>query len=177
MVRPLTLPADCPSTTTCAVELTLLTGAKAAFIAYYLPQPTEEHAQVCKALAYLPQVLPHQIIVMGGDLQVDWEGTSPKTPHITSLPFTRWKGPTTPAFQPRQQPNQASRIDHLTLWDPKNITHQIGVTQTIHSAFLDHHGVMGRISIPILTAAAIAPPNPQPPRVPMFQYSIPEHTL
>jgi hypothetical protein len=36
---------------------------------------------------------------------------------------------------------------------------------------------MGRISIPILTAAAIAPPNPQPPRVPMFQYPIPEHTI
>ena len=66
---------------------------------------------------------------------------------------------------------------HLTLWDPTQITHQIGVTQTIHSAFLDHHGVLGKITIPILTTAAIAPSNPQPPRIPMFQYPIPEHTL
>ena len=81
-----------------------------------------------------------------------------KTPHhIPSL--LRWKGPKTSTFQPRQQPNQASCIDHLTLWDPKHISHQIGITQTIHSPFLDHHSVMGRISIPILTAAAIAPPR------------------
>jgi hypothetical protein len=71
------------------VELTLLTGAKAAFIACYLPQLLEEHAQVCKALANLPQVLPHQILILGGDLQGEWEGTSPKTPHVTSLPFKR----------------------------------------------------------------------------------------
>jgi hypothetical protein len=71
MVRPLNLPADCPSATTCAVELTLLTGAKAAFIASYLPQPIEEHAQVCKALANLPQTLPHQFLILGGDLHGD----------------------------------------------------------------------------------------------------------
>ena len=129
MIRPLTLPEDCPRATTCAVKLTLLSGTKAAFIACYLPQPLEEHAQVCKALANLPQVLPHQILILGGDLQGDWEGPSPKTPHITSLPFERWKGPTTPTFQPHQQPNQASFIDHLTIWDPDHITQQIGVTQ------------------------------------------------
>ena len=39
MVQPLTLPADGPSTTPCAVGLTLLTSTKAAFIACYLPQP------------------------------------------------------------------------------------------------------------------------------------------
>ena len=55
--------------------------------------------------------------------------------------------------------------------------HQIGNTENIPSAFLDHHGVLGKISLPILTAEAIIPPNPQPPRVPMFQYPIPEHTL
>jgi hypothetical protein len=71
MIRPLTLPADCPRATTCAIELTLLSGEKAAFIACYLPQPLEEHARVCKALANLPQVLPHQILIMGGDLQGD----------------------------------------------------------------------------------------------------------
>jgi hypothetical protein len=89
----------------------------------------------------------------------------------------RWNGPTTPTFLPRQQPLHASCIDHLTLLDPKHITHQIGNTQNIPSAFLDHHGVLRRISLAILTSAAIAPPNPQPPRVPMFQYPVPEHTL
>ena len=114
---------------------------------------------------------------MGGDLQGDWEGTSPKTPLITSLPFKRWKGPTIPTFLPHQQPNQATCIDHLTIWDPDHITQQIGVTQPIHSAFLDHNGVMGRMFIPILTAEAVSPPIPQPPRVPLFRYPIPEHTL
>jgi hypothetical protein len=97
-----------------------------------------------------------------------WAGTctaigtaSPQKPHIISLPFVRWNGPTTPTFLPRQQPLQASCIDHLTLWDPKHLTHQIGNTQTIPSVFLDHHGVLGRISLPILTSAAIAhPPIP-----------------
>ena len=32
MVRPLFLPTDCPRATTCAVELALLTGAKAAIM-------------------------------------------------------------------------------------------------------------------------------------------------
>jgi hypothetical protein len=70
-VRPLTLPADCPRSTTCVVEITLLTGAKAAFIECYLPQPLEDHAQVCKALTNLPQALPHHVLIMGGDLQGD----------------------------------------------------------------------------------------------------------
>ena len=80
MVRPLPLPANCPITTTCAVELTLQTGAKAAFISSYLPQPLEEHAKVCQALANLPKTLPHQILILGGDLQGNWDGTSPQTP-------------------------------------------------------------------------------------------------
>ena len=81
MVRPLPLPADCPSTTTCAVELTLLTGAKAAFISSYLPQPLEEHARVCKALANLPQALPHQILILGGDLV-----TLPEQDYLVPVP-------------------------------------------------------------------------------------------
>ena len=160
MVRPLTLPADCPSNTTCAAEMTLLTYTKAAFIACYLPQPLEKYAQVCKALANLPQALPHHVLIMGGDLQGNWDGASPKTPHITTLPFVRWNGPTTPTFLPRQQPLQASCIDHLTLCDPKHIIRQIGNTQNISSAFLDHHGVLGRMSLPIFISAAIAPPQP-----------------
>ena len=55
----------------------------------------------------------------------------------------------------------------------------VGDTRTLPSAFLDHNGVMGRMHLPILTAAAIAPPPflANLPRVPMFQYPIPEHTL
>jgi len=52
-----------------------------------------------------------------------------------------------------------------------------GDTQTIPSAFLDHHGVFGRLHIPLLSSKDIAPPDTQLPRVPMFQYPIPEHTL
>jgi hypothetical protein len=61
MVKPLILPEDGPKTTTCAVELTLLTRAKAAFIACYLPQPPEDLARVCKALAKLPSLPRYHI--------------------------------------------------------------------------------------------------------------------
>ena len=50
-------------------------------------------------------------------------------------------------------------------------------TQAIPYAFLDHNGVLGRIHLPILTAEAIVPTLAKPPRVPMFQFLIPEHTL
>jgi len=66
MVRPLTIPEECPSTTTCAVEITLLTCAKAVLISCYLPQAPAEHAQVCKALTNLTQTLPHHVFSMGG---------------------------------------------------------------------------------------------------------------
>ena len=93
MVHPLILPSDYPGATTCAVELTLLTGGKAAFIACYLSQPTLVHAQKCKALAGLTTGLPHHVLILGGDLQSTWGGTSPKSIHISSLPYKRWNGP------------------------------------------------------------------------------------
>ncbi len=68
MVHYLTLSVDCPRTTTCAVELALLTGAKAAFISCYLPQPLEDHAQMCKALTSLPTALPHHVLILGWDI-------------------------------------------------------------------------------------------------------------
>jgi hypothetical protein len=86
MVHPLILPFDCPCATTCVVEFNLLTGAKAAFIAYYLPQSTMVHAQMCKALAGLITALPHHVLILEGDLQGTWVGTSPKSIHISPLP-------------------------------------------------------------------------------------------
>ncbi len=65
-MSPLKLPQNCPRATTCAVELTLLDGSKAAIISCYLPQTTEAHAATCEALSQLPRTLPHSIIIMGG---------------------------------------------------------------------------------------------------------------
>jgi hypothetical protein len=82
-----------------------------------------------------------------------------------------------PTFQPRQRQDQSSCIDHLAIWDPSHIARQKGDTQTILLVFLDHHGILGRLHLPLLTAEDIAPPNAQSPRVPMSQYLFPEHTL
>jgi hypothetical protein len=46
-VRPLRIPTDFPPATTCAVEITLRSGDKAAIIASYLPQSAEEHERAC----------------------------------------------------------------------------------------------------------------------------------
>jgi hypothetical protein len=83
----------------------------------------------------------------------------------------------TRTFQPRQRPDQSICIDHLTIWDPRHIARQEGDTHAIPTTFLDHHEDLGRLHLPILTAEDIARPDTQPPRVPMFQYPIPEHTL
>jgi hypothetical protein len=50
-VTPLSLPQSCPRATTCAVELALQDGSKAAILSCYLPQTVEEHAAACAALA------------------------------------------------------------------------------------------------------------------------------
>ncbi len=82
MVHTLTLPEDCPSNTICAVELTLLTGDKAAFISFYLSQPMEAHAKVCNALATLTKTLPHHVLIMGGTYKET--GTiPPQKPHTS----------------------------------------------------------------------------------------------
>ena len=159
------------------MELTLLTGAKAAFIACFLPQPTLEHAQMCNALADLTTALPHLVIILGGDMQGTWAGISPTSIRISSLPYKKSNGSMTPTFQPCHRPDQSSCIDHLTIWDPRHIARQKGATQTIPSAFLNHHGLLGRVHLPILTAEDIVPPNAQLQRVTMFQYPISEHIL
>ena len=43
-IRNLPLPGPCPNATTCAVELTLHSAAKAANIACYLPQAVDDHS-------------------------------------------------------------------------------------------------------------------------------------
>ncbi len=68
-VRPLRLPTYCPPATTCATEINLQSGEKAAIIANYLPQSVEEHDLACKALARLPVILPHHLLILRGDLQ------------------------------------------------------------------------------------------------------------
>ena len=82
-----------------------------------------------------------------------------------------------PTFTPRQQPGQESCIDHLTIWDPRRISRQIEDTVTVQTAFLDHLGVMDTLHLPIMTTEALPPPRARPPRVPLFQYPIPEPIL
>ena len=82
-----------------------------------------------------------------------------------------------PTFTPRQQPLQASCIDHLTIWDPRRISPPTKDTISVQTAFLDHHGVMGTLHLPIPPPEALSPPSARPPRVPLFRYPIPEPTL
>ena len=174
---PLTRPQTCPSATTCAVGLTLLNGTKATIVSCYLPQTSEAHSINCDALSQLPHTLPHSLVILGGDLQGNWEHSSPKDIHIAALPYKRWAGPMLPTFTPRQQPLQASCIDHLTIWDPDHISLQTEDTATVKTAFLDHQGVMGTLHLPNPSTEALPPPMAIPPRVPFFQYHIPEPIL
>ena len=121
-VRPLPLPGPCPKHTTCAIELTLHSGAKAAIIACYLPQEADAHTRTCKALSELPTALPHHALILGGDFQGNWHGPNTKDAAIRTLPFRRWEGPVTPTFTPPSKLDQATCIDHLAIWDPIGLT-------------------------------------------------------
>ena len=50
------------------MEITLHSGDKAAIIASYFPQSVEEHERARQALARLPVALPHNLLILGGDL-------------------------------------------------------------------------------------------------------------
>jgi hypothetical protein len=56
------------------------------------------------------------------------------------------------------------------------MTIQVGDTRTLPTAFFYHAGVLDKIQLPILTTTIATLPLATP-RVPMFQYPIPEHTL
>ena len=73
-----------------------------------------------------------------------------------------------PTFTPRHQPGQESCIDHLTVWNPRRISHQIEDTVMVQTAFLDHLGVMGNLYLPIMTTEELPPPLARPLRVPLF---------
>ena len=64
----------------------------------YLPQPNLEHTQMCKAFVGLITALPHHVLILGWGLHVTWDGTSPKSIHISSLPYKRWNRPMAPTF-------------------------------------------------------------------------------
>ena len=118
MARLFSLTSDSPRATTCAVERTLLIGAKTTIIVYYLPQPGEEQAQVCAALARLPTTLPNRLLIIGGGFQGGWEGTSQKYQHIKFSPYVRSTGPMNPTFTTCWQSKHTTCIDLLTIWDP-----------------------------------------------------------
>jgi len=99
-IRSLPLLGSCPKTTTCAIELTLHSGAKAAIIACYLAQDAEAHTRTCIALSALPSELPHHVLILGGDFHGNWSGLNTKDDNISNLPFRRWEGPMTPTFTP-----------------------------------------------------------------------------
>jgi len=64
-VRNLPLPENCPRAATCAIELNLQSGAKAAIGACCLPQSEEDHAKTCMAFSLLTSTLPHPIMILG----------------------------------------------------------------------------------------------------------------
>jgi hypothetical protein len=55
-----------------------------------------------------------------------------------------------PTFIPQSKPGQAAFIDHTAIWTPKGRTTQVDPTHTITTSLLDHGGVLGRISVPLL---------------------------
>jgi hypothetical protein len=159
------------------VELALQDGSRAAILSCYLPQTIEAHAATCAALIELPGTLPHSLIIVGGDFRGGWATSSPKDAHIAEMPYHILKGPMIPTFTSRQRPLMESCIDHLTLWDPQGLALQTTGITTLPTAFLDHRGVLGTLSLPICIGPGLPPPSPRPPRVPTFRYPIPEHSL
>ena len=104
---------------------------------------------------------------MDGVLKGSWTGPNLKDANIHKLPYARWEGPTSPTFKTQHRPEQTICIDHLAIWDPHKLAHQTGLTTTVESAFLDHNGVLGKISLPILIPPATPSPTAaRPPRVP-----------
>jgi hypothetical protein len=85
----LPLPGTCPKATTCAIELTLNSGDKAAIVACYLPQATDEHSRSCKALARLTYNLPHHLSILGGDFQANYIGPNAKDDHVRCMSYKR----------------------------------------------------------------------------------------
>ena len=68
-------------------------------------------------------------------------------------------------------------IDHLTIWDYRQLSLQIRGILGLPTAFIDQKGVLGSILLPILTEEAKARPTDMTPRVPAFRYPIPDHTM
>jgi hypothetical protein len=153
-------------------------GAKATIIAFYLPQTPVVHSQTCKALSRLKKTLIHHTIILGEEFQGRRTCPIAKGANIRKLPCHRWEGPTTPTFLLPSRHDQATYIDHLAIWNLHALTTQIGPTQTFATSFLDQSGGLGRTLLPLL----ILPAYPflttaKTPRVPMFKYQIPSHTL
>ena len=95
-------------------------------------------------------------------------GSTSKDSHIQALLFKRWAVAEAPTFTPHRHSCQATYIDHLTTWDPRQLAHQGEDTLTLPTTFLDHNEVLGNIHLPILTAEASAPPDATTPRAPRY---------
>jgi hypothetical protein len=94
------------------------------------------------------------------------------------MPYIRWTRSTTPAIIPQSWPDQYTCIDQLAILDPKGLTIQNGPTQAITTWFLDHCGVLEKTSLPLLIPPAqVLSTSAKTPRVPMFKYPIPPHSL
>jgi len=82
-----------------------------------------------------------------------------------------------PAYVPLLQPGVATCIDHLTMWDPRQLSTQIGDTTTLSTSFFYHKGALGTIRIPVLTVESTASPPPRTPRVPTLLFPVPDHAM
>ena len=132
-------------------------SAKADIIACYLPQAVDDHSQTCKTLFCITHTLPQHIFILGGDFQANWTGPNAKDANIRNMPYRRWEGPTTPTFISQSRPGQYTCIDHIAIRDDEGLAIQNGPTQTIKVSFLDHCGVLGTASFPLLIPPALVP--------------------
>ena len=87
------------------------------------------------ALGTLLITYPDHLIILGGDFQGEWFGTSDKTTHLRMLPFTLLKGPQNPTYTPPHHPTQATCIDHFLITDPHQSTTQTKLISTLPHAF------------------------------------------
>jgi hypothetical protein len=178
---PLHLPLPFHRHLSCALEGTLDAGNKCLLVSCYLPQDHAENAEACAALTTLPLQYPDHLIILGGDFQGDLTSPSDKSCHLRTLPYTRLRGPTLPAYTPTHHPKQATCIYHLLIHDPRSSTTQTQDTENITHAVLDHNGVKATIRIPLIhsTPPMVIPTtnNNEHTRTTRFQFPIPRQPL
>ena len=159
-ISPVFLPREFPAETLCALEITLTKQRKCLIVCCYLPHNDGAHKEACHTIQSLQSQFPDHSIILGGDLQGDWQGNNNKARNIrTHLTFDRFHGPVLPTFAPPLRPETTTCIDHFARSPETPAEWQTLPTYTRDSVFLDHKSLLTTISLPITPRAPMGPPN------------------